>query len=317
MVLSGSNASKSRLLIPFLHFFANLYSSRIMYKILTKRTLAQGVVLMEVEAPRVARSALPGQFMMVRAYEKGERIPLTICDYDPFRGTVTVVTQIVGLSTHLINAKEEGGYFLDFSGPLGMASEFVHSTSEEIKSKRYLFLAGGLGAAPVYPQAKYLFEKGAQVDVVIAAKTKDMLILTKEMKTVCNHLFLATDDGSEGYHGLITGFLKEHLSAGAGYDQAVAIGPMVMMKFVTITLQEFDLPLIVSLNTIMVDGTGMCGACRVSVGGKTKFACVDGPEFNGYEVDFDEAMRRQLMYKEMETAANHACKIGREGGHEV
>ena len=283
-----------------------------MYTILSKKMLAQGIVLMEVEAPRVARSARPGQFVMVRAHEKGERIPLTICDYNPLRGTVTIVTQIVGVSSRLICAKEEGSCLTDFTGPLGMASEFVCESPEVLKSRRFLFLAGGLGAAPVYPQLKYLHQMGAQVDVMVAAKSKDMLILIDEMRAVCDHLYIATDDGSKGYHGLITGLLKQHLATGVYYDQAVAIGPMVMMKFVALTAKEFNLPLIVSLNTIMVDGTGMCGACRVTVGGKTKFACVDGPEFNAYEVDFDEAMRRQLMYKDMETAADHVCKIGRE-----
>ena len=288
-----------------------------MFKILTKKVLAPGIVLMEVAAPRVAKSALPGQFVMVRAHEKGERIPLTICDYNPASGTVTVVTQIVGRSSRLICAKEVGSCLTDFSGPLGMASELVHQSSEVLKTKHFLFLAGGLGAAPVYPQLKYLRQRGAQIDVMAAAKTKDMLILTEEMRAICDHLYLATDDGSEGYHGLITGLLREHLATGVHYDQAIAIGPMVMMKFVAFTAKEFNLPMIVSLNTIMVDGTGMCGACRVTVGGKTKFACVDGPEFDGYEVDFDEALRRQLMYKDMETAANHACKIGREENYEA
>jgi len=287
-----------------------------MYKILAKKMLTPGIVLMDIEAPRVARSAMPGQFVIVRAHEKGERIPLTICDYDVQKGTVTIVTQIVGASSRLICAKEAGDSLPDFVGPLGMASEFVHEPAEVLKKRRFLFLAGGLGAAPVYPQVKYLHQMGATVDVMVAAKSKDMLILTDEMRAVCHCLYLATDDGSEGYHGLITGLLKEHLTAGAHYDHAVAIGPMVMMKFVTLTTKEFNLPLIVSLNTIMVDGTGMCGACRVSVAGKTKFACVDGPEFNAYDVDFDEAMRRQLMYRDMEIIADHKCKIGLGGKNE-
>jgi len=280
-----------------------------MYKIVLKKVLAEGIVLMEVDAPRVATSAKPGQFVIVRAHDKGERIPLTISDYNGESGVVTIVTQIVGLSSRLICAKEEGDFLTDFVGPLGMASEFVHESSESLKNKRFLFLAGGVGAAPVYPQAKYLHQMGAKVDVMMAARNKAMLILTKEMEAVCDNLYLATDDGSNGYHGLITGLLKEHLSTGHSYDQAVAIGPMIMMKYVALTAKEFDLPLVVSLNTLMVDGTGMCGACRVSVGGKTMFACVDGPEFNGYEVDFDEAMRRQGMYREMELEADHQCKL--------
>ena len=281
-----------------------------MYKIVDRKVLAEGIVLMEVDAPRVARSAQPGQFVIVRAHEKGERIPLTICDYNRQSGTITIVTQIVGASSRLICKKGEGDYLVDFAGPLGLASEFVHESPESLKNKRFLFLAGGVGSAPVYPQVKYLHQTGAKVDVMVAAKNKEMLILTKEMEAVCDNLYFATDDGSKGYHGLITGLLKEHLTVGHfHYDQAVAIGPMVMMKYVTLTAKEFDLPLIVSLNTLMVDGTGMCGACRVSVGGKTKFACVDGPEFNAYEVDFDEAMRRQTMYREMEIEADHKCKL--------
>ena len=282
-----------------------------MYKILVKKTLAPDIVLMDVDAPRVAKSAQPGQFVMVRAHDRGERIPLTICDFDPQSGVVTIVTQVVGASTRLICAKEAGDTLVDFVGPLGMASDFVHQPPETVKTKRFLFIAGGVGAAPVYPQVKFLHRMGAHVDVLLAAKTKELLVLADEMEAVCNHLYVATDDGSQGYHGLVTGLLKAHLSAGHPYDHAVAIGSMVMMKFVTLTAQTFNLPLTVSLNTIMVDGTGMCGACRLTVAGKTKFACVDGPEFNAYEVDFDEAIRRQGMYRDMEVAADHKCKIGR------
>ena len=281
-----------------------------MYKILTKKILAPGVVLMDIDVPRVARSAQPGQFVIVRAHNQGERIPLTICDYDRDKGTVTIVTQVVGASSRIICHKEVGEELPDFVGPLGLASEFVHEPAESLKKKSFLFLAGGLGAAPVYPQAKYLHQAGAHVEVIIAAKSKEMLILTEEMRAVSDKVYIATDDGSEGYHGLITGLLKELLSSGLSYDHAVAIGPMVMMKFVALTAKEFNLPLIASLNTLMVDGTGMCGACRVTVAGKTKFACVDGPEFNAYDVDFDEAMRRQLMYKDLEVEADHKCKLG-------
>ncbi|HON54667.1 MAG TPA: sulfide/dihydroorotate dehydrogenase-like FAD/NAD-binding protein, partial [Bacteroidales bacterium] len=198
----------------------------------------------------------------------------------------------------------------DFAGPLGQPSEFVYKSDEELSKMRYLFIAGGLGTAPVFPQAKYLHAKGAKVDVIIGAKTKDLVIFEEEMRAVCDNLYICTDDGSYGKKGLVTDILKELLESGEKYDQAVAIGPMIMMKFVTLTARPFNLPLIVSLNTLMVDGTGMCGACRVSVGGKTKFACVDGPEFDGYQVDFDEAMRRQMMYKNIEIEADHKCKIG-------
>ena len=281
-----------------------------MYKIIKKIDLTPIITLMEVNAPRMARAAKPGQFLIVRAHDKGERIPLTICDFDSKKGTVTIVTQIVGASTRQICTMNEGESFKDFAGPLGQPSEFVYKSDEELSKMRYLFIAGGLGTAPVFPQAKYLHAKGAKVDVIIGAKTKDLVIFEEEMRAVCDNLYICTDDGSYGKKGLVTDILKELLESGEKYDQAVAIGPMIMMKFVTLTARPFNLPLTVSLNTLMVDGTGMCGACRVSVGGKTKFACVDGPEFDGYQVDFDEAMRRQMMYKNIEIEADHKCKIG-------
>ncbi|MBP6064178.1 MAG: sulfide/dihydroorotate dehydrogenase-like FAD/NAD-binding protein [Bacteroidales bacterium] len=281
-----------------------------MYKIIKKIDLTPIITLMEVNAPRMARAAKPGQFLIVRAHDKGERIPLTICDFDSKKGTVTIVTQIVGASTRQICTMNEGESFKDFAGPLGQPSEFVYKSDEELSKMRYLFIAGGLGTAPVFPQAKYLYAKGAKVDVIIGAKTKDLVIFEEEMRAVCDNLYICTDDGSYGKKGLVTDILKELLESGEKYDQAVAIGPMIMMKFVTLTARPFNLPLTVSLNTLMVDGTGMCGACRVSVGGKTKFACVDGPEFDGYQVDFDEAMRRQMMYKNIEIEADHKCKIG-------
>ena len=281
-----------------------------MYKIIKKVDLTPIITLMEVDAPRLARAAKPGQFLIVRAHDRGERIPLTICDFDSKKGTVTIVTQIVGASTRQICTMNEGESFTDFAGPLGQPSEFVYKSDEELSKMRYLFIAGGLGTAPVFPQAKYLHAKGAKVDVIIGAKTKDLVIFEEEMRAVCDNLYICTDDGSYGKKGLVTDILKELLESGEKYDQAVAIGPMIMMKFVTLTARPFNLPLIVSLNTLMVDGTGMCGACRVSVGGKTKFACVDGPEFDGYQVDFDEAMRRQMMYKNIEIEADHKCKIG-------
>lgn len=282
-----------------------------MYKITRKAMLTPTICLMDVEAPRLAASAQPGQFLIVRAREEGERIPLTICDYDREQGTVTIVTQIVGASSRLICALEEGDCFTDVVGPLGCPSDFVDLTDGALKGSRYLFVAGGLGTAPVYPQAKYLHERGAHVDVVVGAKTADLLILREEMSAVCDNLYVCTDDGSEGHHGLVTEKVKLLLAEGRHYDQAVAIGPMIMMKFVALTLRESGIPLTVSLNTLMVDGTGMCGCCRITVGGKVRFACVEGPEFDAYQVDFDEALRRQTIYRPQEQEADHKCKIGR------
>lgn len=282
-----------------------------MYKITRKAMLTPTICLMDVEAPRLAASAQPGQFLIVRAREEGERIPLTICDYDREQGTVTIVTQIVGASSRLICALEEGDCFTDVVGPLGCPSDFVELPDGALKGSRYLFVAGGLGTAPVYPQAKYLHERGAHVDVVVGAKTADLLILREEMSAVCDNLYVCTDDGSEGHHGLVTEKVKLLLAEGQHYDQAVAIGPMVMMKFVALTLRESGIPLTVSLNTLMVDGTGMCGCCRITVGGKVRFACVEGPEFDAYQVDFDEALRRQTIYRPQEQEADHKCKIGR------
>ena len=273
--------------------------------------LTPTICLMEVEAPRIAAAALPGQFLIVRAREQGERIPLTICDYDRDGGTVTIVTQIVGASSRMICALETGQALVDVVGPLGRPSDFVEMPDETLKGRRYLFVAGGLGTAPVYPQAKYLHERGVQVDIVVGAKTADLLILRREMASVCDHLYVCTDDGSEGHHGLVTEKVKLLLAEGKAYDQAVAIGPMIMMKFVTLTLKDSGIPLVVSLNTLMVDGTGMCGCCRITVGGKVRFACVEGPEFDAYAVDFDEALRRQTIYRPQEIEADHKCKIGR------
>ncbi len=282
-----------------------------MYKILRKEMLTPTICLMEVEAPRIAAAALPGQFLIVRAREQGERIPLTICDYDRDGGTVTIVTQIVGASSRMICALETGQALVDVVGPLGRPSDFVEMPDEALKGRRYLFVAGGLGTAPVYPQAKYLHERGARVDIVVGAKTADLLILRREMASVCDNLYVCTDDGSEGHHGLVTEKVKLLLAEGKAYDQAVAIGPMIMMKFVTLTLKDSGIPLVVSLNTLMVDGTGMCGCCRITVGGKVRFACVEGPEFDAYAVDFDEALRRQTIYRPQEIEADHKCKIGR------
>lgn len=285
-----------------------------MYKIVSKEMLTPTICRMKVEAPRLAKAANPGQFLIVRADEKGERIPLTISDYDKDAGTITIVTQQIGASSSEIISYEEGECFADVVGPLGIPSEFIGMSEEELKAHRYVFIAGGVGTAPVYPQVKWLHERGVAVDVIIGAKTADLMIYVKEMEAVCDNLYLCTDDGSVGFKGLVTARLEKLiLEEGKKYTQAVAIGPMIMMKFATLTARKLELPIIVSLNTLMVDGTGMCGACRVTVAGKTRFACVEGPEFNGYDVDFDEAMRRQTMYKKEETDANehHKCRIGR------
>lgn len=275
--------------------------------------LTPAICRMKVSAPRLAAAAKPGQFLIVRADEKGERIPLTISDYNASEGTVTIVTQKIGASSADIIAHEEGESFSDVVGPLGIASDFMEMSAEKLASMKYIFIAGGVGTAPVYPQAKWLHEHGVAVDVIIGAKTKDLVIYKEEMEKVCDNLFICTDDGSEGFHGMVTALLEKLVSEGHEYNQAVAIGPMIMMKFTTLTCKKLSLPVIVSLNTLMVDGTGMCGACRVTVGGKTRFACVEGPEFNGYDVDFDEAMRRQGQYRKEEAEANehHVCKIGR------
>ncbi len=279
-----------------------------MFKIVEKRLLAPNIYLMDIEAPRVARSALPGQFVILRVHDKGERIPLTICDYDADRGTVTIVTQVVGASSRLICAKEEGDTMLDFVGPLGHPSEFVHEPIDELKKKKILFIAGGVGTAPVYPQLKWLHQHGVEADLIVGAKTKDMLILQDEVKAVAGNVYVATDDGTEGFKGLVTDRLRKLIDEeGKHYDEVIAIGPMIMMKFVALVTKEYNLKTIVSLNTLMVDGTGMCGACRVSVGGKIKFTCVDGPEFDGHLVNFDEAMRRQAMYKDLEKEADCKC----------
>lgn len=268
-----------------------------MYTILEKRSLAEGIWLMKIHAPRVARAALPGQFVIVRATERGERIPLTIADFDATEGSVTIVTQAIGVSTRRICSLEEGEALADFAGPLGRPSEFVGLPEEELRRRRYLFIGGGVGTAPVYPQVKWLHEHGVEVDVIVGAKTRSMLIYTDQMRAVASHLHIATDDGSEGFHGLVTQLLEELIARGERYDECVAIGPMIMMKFVCKLTKELGLPTIVSMNPIMVDGTGMCGACRLSVGGQVKFACVDGPEFDGHLVDFDQAMKRQQMYR--------------------
>lgn len=281
-----------------------------MYKIVKKRELANNIYLMDVEAKRVAKSCQPGQFVIVRMDEEGERIPLTICDYDRAVGTVTIVFQTVGAGTKMMTQLNEGDSFHDFVGPLGCASELVNEDIESLKQKKILFVAGGVGAAPVYPQVKWLHEKGVNADVIVGSKTKDLLILEKEMEAVAGNLYVTTDDGSYGRSGMVTQTIKDLVEEGQKYDVCIAIGPMIMMKFVCLLTKELEIPTIVSLNPIMVDGTGMCGACRVTVGGKVKFACVDGPEFDGHQVNFDEAMRRQQIYKTQEGRAMLALEEG-------
>ena len=274
-----------------------------MYKILNAEKLSANVFLMDVEAPRVAKHCLPGQFVIVKMDEVGERIPLTICDYDAEKGTVTIVFQPAGASTTRMAQLKAGNYFEDFVGPLGQPSELCHEDLEELKKKKIVFVAGGVGTAPVYPQVKWLHEHGITADAIVGAKTKDLLILEDKMKEVCN-LYVTTDDGSYVRKGMGTDVLRDLVqNQGKEYDLCVAIGPMIMMKFVCLLTKELNIPTVVSMNPIMVDGTGMCGACRLMVGGEVKFACVDGPEFDGHKVDFDLAMKRQQMYKTEEGRA--------------
>ena len=282
-----------------------------MYKILKAEELATNIYLMNVEAPRVAKSCQPGQFVIVRTDADGERIPLTICDYDREKGTITIVVQVVGAATEMMCRLKTGDSFHDFVGPLGRPSEFVNEDMESLKKKKILFVAGGLGTAPVYPQVKWLHERGIGADVIIGAKTKELLIMEEEMKAVAGNLYVTTDDGSYGRSGMVTKVIDDLISQeGKSYDMCVAIGPMIMMKFVCLTTKKYDLPTIVSMNPIMVDGTGMCGACRVIVGDEVKFACVDGPEFDGHKVDFDQAMKRQQLYKTKEGRAFLKAKEG-------
>jgi len=259
---------------------------------------------MTVAAPRVARAAQPGQFVIVRASEKGERIPLTIADYDPEKGTVLIVTQRLGVSTRKIFAMQEGDVFESFAGPLGRPAEFAHETLTELRKRRFLFIAGGVGTAPVYAQVKWLHERGVQVDVIVGARNAATHIMLDEMRAASENLYVATDDGSLGHGGFVTDVLRNLVEReGRRYDEAVAIGPMPMMRAVADVTRGLGLKTTVSLNALMVDGTGMCGACRVTVGGKTLFTCVDGPEFDAHQVDFDEAIRRQGMYRDIEARA--------------
>ena len=283
-----------------------------MFKILKAEQLADKIFLMDVEAPRVAKSCEPGEFVIVKMDEIGERIPLTICDYNREAGVVTIVFQIVGASTQRMSELKAGDAFEDVVGPLGRPSEFVHEDLEVLKNKKMLFVAGGVGTAPVYPQVKWLRAHGIDADVIVGAKNKDLLILEDQMRAVAGNLYVTTDDGSYVRKGMVTDVIKDLvINQGKKYDVCVAIGPMIMMKFVCLLTKELNLPTIVSMNPIMVDGTGMCGACRLTVGDEVKFACVDGPEFNGHLVNFDEAMKRQQMYKTQEGRAMLKLKEGK------
>ena len=282
-----------------------------MYKIIEREQLTETIFKMVVSAKRIAKSCKPGQFIIAKIDEKGERIPLTICDYDRGAGTVTIVFMAIGASTYRMSSLMAGDSFRDFTGPLGQPSEFVTDPIDEVKKRKYLFVAGGVGTAPVLPQIKWLKENGIEADVIIGAKTKELVILEDEFKKYSGNLYITTDDGSYGRSGMVTDTIKYLIEEEKkNYDVCVAIGPMIMMKFVCLLTKNYDLPTIVSLNPIMVDGTGMCGACRVTVGGEVKFACVDGPEFDGHKVDFDQAMQRQTLYKSEEGRAYLKAKEG-------
>ncbi len=271
-----------------------------MYRIVKKRVLNPTVSLMEIEAPAVARKAEPGQFIILRVDEEGERIPLTIADFDRQAGTVTIIYQVVGATTEKLNHKEEGEFLQDFVGPLGRATE-----TEGLK--RVAVVGGGVGTAIAYPVAKKLHDVGCHVDLIVGFRNKDLVILEDEFKAASTNLIIGTDDGSYGKKALVTDLLREQIEAGAKYDRVITIGPVIMMKFVCQLTKQYDIPTVVSMNPIMIDGTGMCGGCRLSVGGETKFACVDGPEFDGHKVDFDEAMARGAMYKDFERHAHEAA----------
>lgn len=271
-----------------------------MFRIIKKEVLAPNIFLMDVEAPRIAKNALPGQFLIVRVDEDGERIPLTICDYDSEAGVVQIVFQAIGADTTRMSKLETGDCFADMVGPLGRPSDLTEIPLEELKKMKICFIAGGVGTAPVYCQLKWLKNNGVTVDCIQGARTKDIIILEDEMKAVSD-LHICTDDGSYGIKGNVCVALEQLINEGKQFDRVVAIGPMIMMKFVCQLTAKLGIETIVSMNPIMVDGTGMCGACRLMVGNEVKFACVDGPEFDGHLVDFDQAMQRMRLYKNEET----------------
>ncbi len=274
-----------------------------MYLILKKEPLNPTVTRMVIDAPHIARKAEPGQFIILRVHEDGERIPLTIADFDREQGTVTIIFQIVGATTELLNHLEAGDSLHDFVGPLGRPSEVEGM-------KKVAVVGGGVGCAIAYPIAKKLHQLGAQVHAIVGFRSKDLVILEEEFQAASDKLMVMTDDGSYGEKGLVTNALERLIDAGERYDEVIAIGPLVMMKFVTQLTKQHDIKTVVSMNPIMIDGTGMCGGCRLTVGGKTKFACVDGPDFDGFEVDFDEAMARNTMYRPFERHAyDAACNL--------
>lgn len=275
-----------------------------LYKISRKKVLNPSVVQLDVLAPLIARKAEPGQFIIFRLHEDGERVPLTIADFDRLAGTVTVVFQIVGKSTQMLGSMNPGDEILDFVGPLGQASELEGY-------RKVAVIGGGLGSAIAWPQAKKLHQAGAEVDIIAGFRNRDLIILEKEMREASTNLIITTDDGSNGRKGFVTDVLRQQIEAGRDYDLVIAIGPLIMMKMVSELTRPYNIKTIVSMNTIMVDGTGMCGGCRVTVGGKTKFACVDGPDFDGHLIDFDEAMRRQQFYKDDEKKVHeeHICRL--------
>ncbi len=270
-----------------------------MYKIVDKKSLNATVEMMVIEAPFVARKCEPGQFIIIRVDEKGERVPLTIADFDREAKTVTIIYQIVGNATQALSRKQIGESVLDFVGPLGKATELK-------AHKRVLGIGGGVGTAPLFPQLKKLHEMGVEVDVIIGGRSSEFIILEEELNKFCDHVMIATNDGSKGTQGFVTDILKQQIEDGVVYDEVIAIGPLVMMKAVVDVTKPLGIATNVSLNPIMIDGTGMCGGCRVTIGGETKFACVDGPDFDGFLVDFDEVLRRQQYYKKEE---QHVCKL--------
>ena len=278
-----------------------------MYRIVEKKILNSSIVLMKVEAPRIAKSAKPGQFLIVRTGERGERIPLTVADYDRQKGTVTIIFQVVGATTEKLNALNEGDCLHDFVGPLGKPSE-----TEGLK--KVAVIGGGVGCAIAYPVAKKLFEQGTEVHSIVGFRNKDLVILEDEFKSHSSKYVIVTDDGSYGAKGLVTDALKQLIESGETYDEVIAIGPLIMMKFVCQLTKEYGIKTIVSMNPIMIDGTGMCGGCRLTVGGQTKFACVDGPDFDGHLVDFDLAMKRAAMYRPFEAKQKeHVCNLLKQG----
>lgn len=281
------------------------------YRIIEKKMLNPTVFLMEVEAPLIAKKAEPGQFIILRIDEKGERVPFTIADFDREKGTVTIIVQIVGKTTKDLAKLETGEELLDFAGPLGQPTPL-----EGIK--KVAVIGGGLGTAIAYPQAKKLHELGAEVTVITGFRNKDLIILEEELKAISDKLIVATDDGSNGTQGFVTVMLENEILAGEKFDEVIAIGPLVMMKFVCELTKKYDIPTTVSMNPVMIDGTGMCGGCRVIVGGETKFACVDGPDFDGHKIDWDSAMKRGRMFKDYEERSMHEgpCRIGRTNHNE-